>query len=39
LRSALAPNAYFALLQAMPDLMFRISDEGTYLSYKRTQST
>jgi signal transduction histidine kinase len=24
---------YFALLQAMPDLMFRISDEGTYLSY------
>ncbi len=24
---------YFALLQAMPDLMFRISHEGTYLSY------
>ena len=24
---------YFALLQAMPDLMFRISVEGTYLSY------
>ena len=24
---------YFALLQAMPDLMFRISDKGTYLSY------
>ncbi|MEN3312401.1 MAG: hypothetical protein V7645_1730, partial [Actinomycetota bacterium] len=24
---------YFALLRAMPDLMFRISDEGTYLSY------
>ncbi len=24
---------YFALLQAMPDLMFRISREGTYLSY------
>jgi PAS domain S-box-containing protein len=24
---------YFALLQAMPDLMFRISDEGMYLSY------
>jgi PAS domain S-box-containing protein len=24
---------YFALLQAMPDLMFRISQEGTYLSY------
>jgi PAS domain S-box-containing protein len=24
---------YFALLQAMPDLMFRISDEGVYLSY------
>jgi len=24
---------YFALLQAMPDLMFRISDEGAYLSY------
>jgi PAS domain S-box-containing protein len=24
---------YFALLQAMPDLMFRISNEGTYLSY------
>src|SRR5207247_8046457 len=24
---------YFALLQAMPDLMFRISNDGTYLSY------
>jgi signal transduction histidine kinase len=24
---------YFALLQAMPDLMFRISGDGTYLSY------
>jgi signal transduction histidine kinase len=24
---------YFALLQAMPDLMFRISREGSYLSY------
>jgi signal transduction histidine kinase len=24
---------YFALLQAMPDLMFRISKDGTYLSY------
>ncbi len=24
---------YFALLQAMPDLMFRISDDGIYLSY------
>jgi signal transduction histidine kinase len=24
---------YFALLQAMPDLMFRIGAEGTYLSY------
>ncbi|MGZ8701817.1 MAG: histidine kinase [Gaiellaceae bacterium] len=24
---------YFALLQAIPDLMFRISREGTYLSY------
>ena len=24
---------YFALLQAMPDLMFRISHDGTYLAY------
>jgi signal transduction histidine kinase len=24
---------YFALLQAMPDLMFRISSDGSYLSY------
>jgi signal transduction histidine kinase len=26
-------HRYFALLQAMPDLMFRISREGSYLSY------
>jgi len=29
---------YFALLQAMPDLMFRISDDGTYLSYNAPNS-